>query len=93
MKERFEATCPLCNNDGSYVLTDSDNYKIYKCSDCGGFEISTHAEKLVRDMPQERREFYSSLIAVAPEGHLLEISFEVLTTGNRVNHRYISVSE
>ncbi|CAI0698029.1 Uncharacterised protein [Serratia fonticola] len=91
MKEKFEAACPLCDTDGSYTLIDSDNYKIYECSDCGVFEISTHAEKLIREMASERRAFYASLARSAPEKQILEISFEVLPSTNRVNHRYINV--
>lgn len=90
MKERFESTCPLCDSAGSYVFTDSSNYIAYKCVECGIFEISTHAEKLVRNMPPERRAFYASLANTTPEEPLLEIAFEVLPTGNRVIHRYIS---
>ncbi|MBA0188285.1 hypothetical protein [Pectobacterium odoriferum] len=91
MKERFNTGCPLCDGAASYVLVDSTNYMAYTCSTCGIFEISTHAEKLVREMPQERRAFYVSLVEFAPEEQLLEISFEVLATGNRIAHRYISV--
>ncbi|CAI1573913.1 Uncharacterised protein [Serratia proteamaculans] len=93
MKERFEAECPLCTSLGSFIFTDKDNYKAYLCDDCGRYEISTRAEKQVRDLPPERRAIYSQLVASAPARQILEISFEVLTTGNRVNHRYISTLE
>ncbi|WP_261430544.1 hypothetical protein [Serratia quinivorans] len=93
MKERFEAECPLCTSLGSFIFTDKDNYKAYLCDDCGRYEISTRAEKQVRDLPPERRAIYSQLVASAPAGQILEISFEVLTTGNRINHRYISALE
>lgn len=91
MKERFDAACPLCNDAASYILTDGDNYKLYQCPKCGMFEISSRAEKEVKDMLSERREFYASLAMSAPENKVLEISFEVLPTVNNVNHRYISV--
>lgn len=91
MKERFESTCPLCGGNGSYVFADADNYKAYTCTDCGIFEISTHAEKVLKDMLPQRQSFYASLARSAPAGKMLEISFEVLTAGNRVAHRYINV--
>ncbi|OJT46826.1 hypothetical protein BSR04_01625 [Serratia plymuthica] len=91
MKERIDAACPLCDSAGSYILTDFTNSRLYQCPKCGMFEISTRAEKEVKDMLPERREFYGSLAMSAPENKVLEISFEVLPTVNKVNHRYISV--
>ncbi|MGM3172540.1 hypothetical protein [Dickeya lacustris] len=91
MKERFDADCPLCGGSASYVFTDAENFKAYTCPDCGIFEVSIHAERLVKEMPQERRAFYVSLIESAPAEKTLEILFEVLSTGNRIAHRHISV--
>ena len=91
MTERFDSDCPLCGSTASYGLTDAENFKAYTCPDCGIFEVSTHAERLVREMSLERRASYVSLIESAPAEKTLEISFEVLSTGNRIAHRYISV--
>lgn len=89
MKEQQTGECPLCDTDAMYSFTDHGNYKMYRCPDCGIYEISVGAERKVRSMLPGQRIEISSQSITAPEGMMLEIRFDISADLNAVVCTYV----
>lgn len=89
MEEQQTGECPLCNTGAVYSFTDYGKYKMYRCPDCGIYEISVSAEKKVRNKATERRQQISTLSVNTPEGMILEIAFDISADENVVVCKYV----
>lgn len=73
MTTYFEQECPLCDIPGEYCKVDARNVKYFKCGDCGMFQISRSAEKLLHSEYSNRKADYSAQVKKTPEDHLFFI--------------------
>lgn len=89
MKEQQTGECPLCNTGAVYRFTDHGNYKMYRCPDCGIYEVSVGAERKIRKMSPEKRLEISTLSVNTPEGMILEIAFDISADANVVVCKYV----
>lgn len=90
MKEQLTGECPLCINSAGYKLIDGENCRIYECPTCRDFEIGSIAECKVRNMTIIRREALSVLARDAPEGFLLNISYDAGRESEPIALEYVS---
>jgi len=65
--------CPLCGSPADYCLVDFSKCKYFECANCGLFQISLRAEKVLLQAPQQWREGYAKRARQAPEEHALVI--------------------
>lgn len=89
MEEQQTGECPLCDTGAVYRFTDHDNYRMYRCPNCGIYEVSVGAERKIRKMSPEKRLEFSSLSINAPEGMMLEIRYDINADANDVVCKYV----
>jgi hypothetical protein len=83
MTVTFANPCPLCGENASNYLIDADNYKSVRCTNCGDFEISTTAVKLLEECPEKKQPLLLKVKANKQEGALpLKLFFEFDDNGN-----------
>jgi len=77
MNEIYDSKCPLCDNDADYRFCDGGKVKLYTCTKCWEFLISTSAERRLKK--EKDRKAHFSKIASMQKGtdSLLQLSLTV----------------
>lgn len=91
MEKQQTGECPLCDTGVSFNFTDHENYKLIQCPDCGIFEISVGAERMLRDRYMEQRLEYAELSRNAPKGQMLVIKLKVTVDENFLVYGYAAL--
>jgi hypothetical protein len=68
-----EQDCPLCDKPAKYGEVDIGNAKYFDCPHCGMFQISTGAEKRLKEELPDRKVLYAAQVKQTPEEYLLFI--------------------
>lgn len=97
MAKHFKQNCILCNSPAEYCEVDAGNNKYFKCLNCGMFQISKRAEKILENELANRKPAYSAQAKATPPDHLLFIRTPALES-QRINNEklqaeYTSKSE
>ena len=92
-KETHQQRCPLCSNPAEYQLVRDKKTKHFYCTNCGQFQVSLDAEKLLEDGPSHWKINLPRLARDHPYGQTLVIVLAERNDPVPLFHKYVENSE
>jgi hypothetical protein len=92
-KDMHQQRCPLCSNPSEYRLIQQKKTKHFYCTNCGQFQISFDAEKLLEKGPAHWKINLPKLARDHPYGNTLVIALADDNDPVPLFHKYVENSE
>lgn len=92
-KDTHQQRCPLCTNPAEYRWVHHKKTKHFYCTNCGQFQISLNAEKLLERGPSHWKINLPKLARDHPYGQTLVIALAEQNDPVPLFHKYVQNSE